>query len=41
MDIKNRFFVLEHQNKKHHEEMGISEDKVNEFYKNLNILYYK
>lgn len=35
MDIGNRMAIMEYQNKKHHEEIGISKDKVNEFYGNL------
>jgi hypothetical protein len=35
IDIKNRWEVMELQNKKRHEELGISEDEVNNFYEGL------
>ena len=41
IDIRNRWEVMELQNKKRHEELGISEDEVNKFYENLNDNVYQ
>jgi hypothetical protein len=35
-DLKNRWGIIETQNKERHEELGISEDEVKNFYKNIN-----
>lgn len=34
-DIKNRFAVFEKQNKERYDELGISQDEVKAFYKNI------